>query len=113
MAFRDIELDDFVKVRRPSQPKIHGVFGDVIEIGSCYFRVRLFNGEEDWFGNDELMIADRSIINRYVHEETVEIHHDDEYDYRDPEGMDYDVLVDHVYELRSEIARLKSELQRF
>lgn len=112
MAFRDIKIDDFVKIRRPSQPHVHGRFGDVIEIGSVYYKVRMSTGEENWFGNNELLIADRDYLSRYT-VQTVEELHTGESEYEDPEQMEFDVLIDHVYELRSEIARLKSELQHF
>lgn len=112
MAFRDIEIDDFVKIRRPSQPRIHGLFGEVIELGSVYHKVRMSNDEENWFGPDELMIAERNYLSRYVYEE-VEVLRDGDEEYGDPEYMEFDVLIDHVYSLRSEIARLKSELERF
>lgn len=111
MAFRELEFGDFVKIRCPKRPNVHGLFGEIIEKGNVYHYVDFGSGK-DWFSPEELLVADReSHYRQFVHHEVY--CGDDGKEVVNLEDMDYDDLLEYAREQREEVSRLREELQRF
>lgn len=117
MAFKELKKDDYVKIVKHGH-YAHGHFGtvDIIWLGihQDFYEV-VFN---NWVDGKSVQVREKFKSHELLHavksysDETKNLYQTVEDDY-DIEDLSYDELVDLVYQQKSEIVRLKMELEGF